>query len=107
MPSVDDGAAVPATWRVRYERPDGEQAVEQVVASAFGRPEVLRLLAAMRRDHCWLGLSFVVEPAGEPGEVAGHVCFTRGWLDAPDRLVDVLVLSPLSVAPAHQRHGAG
>jgi putative acetyltransferase len=107
MASVDDGVAAPATWRVRNERPDDEQAVEQVVAAAFGRPEVVRLLAAMRRDHCWLGLSFVVEPAGGAGEVAGHICFTRGWLDAPDRLIEVLVLSPLSVAPAHQRQGAG
>jgi putative acetyltransferase len=37
----------------------------------------------------------------------GHVSFTRGWLDAPTRLVEVLVLSPLSVHPAQQGGGVG
>ena len=41
------------------------------------------------------------------GEVVGHVMFTRSVLDAPSRLVDVQVLSPLGVLPAHQRHGVG
>ena len=33
--------------------------------------------------------------------------FTRSILDAPRRLVDVLVLSPLSVLPGHQGRGIG
>lgn len=33
--------------------------------------------------------------------------FTRNLLDAPDRLVDVQVLSPLGVAPQHQHRGVG
>ena len=32
---------------------------------------------------------------------------TRGWIDAEARLVEVLVLSPLSVAPEWQRRGIG
>ena len=39
--------------------------------------------------------------------IVGHILFTRSLLDAPRRLVDVLVLSPVSVAPAHQRRGIG
>jgi putative acetyltransferase len=35
------------------------------------------------------------------------VLFTRSLLDAPRRLVDVLVLSPVSIAPAHQGRGIG
>ena len=37
----------------------------------------------------------------------GHVAYTRSLLDAPDRLRDVLVLSPLSVDPEWQRRGVG
>jgi putative acetyltransferase len=50
------------------------------------------------------GLSLVAERAGE---VVGHVMFTRNLLDAPRRLVDVHVLSPLAVRPGHQRRGVG
>lgn len=41
------------------------------------------------------------------GRVAGHVMLSHSWLDARERLVDVLVLSPLSVAPAAQGNGLG
>jgi predicted N-acetyltransferase YhbS len=53
----------------------------------------------------WIeGLSFVAERAGR---LMGHIFFTRSLLDAPRRLVDVLVLSPVSVAPAFQGKGVG
>ena len=41
------------------------------------------------------------------GQIVGHVRVTRGWIDAELRLVDILVLSPLSVMPAFQRRGIG
>ena len=41
------------------------------------------------------------------GSVVGHVQLNRSWLDARARLVDVLVLSPLSVEPGHQGRGIG
>lgn len=41
------------------------------------------------------------------GQVVGHVMFTRSLLDAPRRLVDVLVLSPLGVLPEFHGRGAG
>ncbi|MFJ8504160.1 GNAT family N-acetyltransferase [Streptomyces avermitilis] len=50
------------------------------------------------------GLSLVAEDAGS---VVGHVMFTRSLLDAPRRLVEVQVLSPLAVAPEHQKRGVG
>ena len=50
------------------------------------------------------GLSLVAE---EGGELVGHVMFTRSLLDAPCRLVDVQVLSPVGVLPEHQRQGIG
>jgi putative acetyltransferase len=60
---------------------------------------------ALRASADWIeGLSFVAE---EGGRIVGHVLFTRALLDAPPRLVDVLVLSPMSVAPDRQRRGIG
>jgi putative acetyltransferase len=45
--------------------------------------------------------------AVEGDEVVGHALFTPSLLDAPRRLVEVGVLSPLAVSPARQRHGIG
>lgn len=50
------------------------------------------------------GLSLVAECAGD---VIGHVMFTRSLLDAPRRLVEVQVLSPLAVRPERQGEGIG
>jgi putative acetyltransferase len=89
---------------VRSERPDEEACVREVVVAAFGDESVGVLLDDLRRSAAWRGLSFVAEV---DGEVVGHVSFTRGWLDAPPRLVEVLVLSPMSVHPDHQAKGVG
>jgi putative acetyltransferase len=40
-------------------------------------------------------------------EVVGQVLYTSAIVDAPGRLVQVLVLSPLGVAPGLQRCGVG
>jgi putative acetyltransferase len=41
------------------------------------------------------------------GRVVGHVMLSHSWLDSRPRLVDVLVLSPLSVTPTAQGRGLG
>jgi len=81
-------------------------AVRRVVLDAFGRREavVADLVEALR---AFPGSEPVELVAEVDGELAGHVMLTRSLLDAPRRLVDVQVLSPLSVAPAHQGHGFG
>jgi len=56
--------------------------------------------AASARDS----LSLVAE---QDGRVAGHAMFTRSLLDAPRRLVEVQVLSPLAVLPEHHKRGIG
>ena len=89
----------------RTERPGEEGAIRRVAIAAFGRPVVGELIDGLRRSQDYVpGLSFVAELAGD---VVGHILFTRSLLDAPPRLVDVLVLSPVSVTPAHQRSGIG
>ena len=87
---------------LRGEERDVRAVVEEAVVV---QPVVGELVDTFRRSSDWVpGLSFVAEL---DGEIVGHILFTRSLLDAPPRLVDVLVLSPVSVAPAHQRRGIG
>jgi putative acetyltransferase len=81
-------------------------AVRAVVSSAFGDhgSNVVRLLDALdAANHS--PISLVAED--EHGSLAGHVQLSHSWLDAPERLVEVLVLSPLSVRPDLQGRGLG
>jgi putative acetyltransferase len=64
---------------------------------------VAGLVEALLRDDP-AALSVVAE---ESGEVVGHVLITRSLLDAPPRLVEVGVLSPLGVRPDRQGQGIG
>jgi putative acetyltransferase len=81
-----------------------EAAVGQVVTEAFGHDgeRVAALAGALRRTH---GRAELV--AEDDGAVVGHVMLSRSWVDARRALVEVLVLSPLSVAPARQGGGVG
>jgi putative acetyltransferase len=78
-------------------------AVRAVLTDAFADDGHVATLAEALLD----GPSRLALVAEANGEVAGHVQLSRAWLDAPRRLVDVLVLSPLGVAPAHQGTGLG
>ncbi|KQX50873.1 MULTISPECIES: bifunctional class I SAM-dependent methyltransferase/N-acetyltransferase [unclassified Streptomyces] len=90
-------------WTVRPER-DGEAgAVWRVVRAAFGSEAEADLVDALRRDaDAWLpGLSFVAE--APDGSVAAHALITRCLVGG----VPSAALAPVSVAPEHQRSGAG
>ena len=77
-------------------------AVHELIAVAFGDGLVADLDAALAQRS--RGAAFV---ASCKQGLVGHVRLTWGWLDARARLVDVLILGPLSVAPAWQRRGVG
>ncbi|MFI9770338.1 GNAT family N-acetyltransferase [Streptomyces sp. NPDC052415] len=92
---------------LREELPGDRQAVRDVHLQAFGDhgPVVADLVDTLRdtitpED----GLSLVAE---QDGQVVGHVMVSRGLLDAPRRLVEVQVLSPLAVQPELQKRGIG
>jgi putative acetyltransferase len=88
---------------IRDEGPDDAPAVLDVIGRAFvDEPEVPGLWSALALRPGTVGCVAVID-----GAVVGHVGLSWGWVDAPERLVDVVVLSPLSVAPPHQRHGIG
>ena len=76
---------------------------QNVIGRAFdGDPDVVALEEALAQRSDSTGHVAVVDHS-----VVGHVRITRGWIDAEARLVEVLVLSPLSVAPEWQRRGIG
>lgn len=78
--------------------------MSDVVEAAFGAEGVHLLLDDLRNSVAWLGLSFV---AVEDEAIVGHVAYSRAWVDDPRRLIEVLVLSPMSVRPDRQRRGIG
>ncbi len=100
---------VPAEATIRQQRPDSPSdlsAIREVTTLAFGDEgaKVTQLVDALQASDAYSGLSFIAE---RERRVVGHTMLTRSWLDAPQRLVEVLVLSPLSVHPDHQGQGVG
>lgn len=90
---------------VRRMRSDEWDTARSVSVDAFDDPHIGELLDALRASWAWEPeLSFV---ALVDDEIVGHVVFTHAILDAPDRLVDVLVLSPLGVRRDRQLGGVG
>jgi putative acetyltransferase len=91
---------------VRQMHPDEFGAVRALSIDAFGGDESIgTLIDALRASWAWHDeLSFVAE---FEGKLVGHVLYTRAILDAPERLIDVLVLSPVGVTPSTQRIGIG
>jgi putative acetyltransferase len=94
-------------FEVRPEQPADRESVRRVVTAAFGADDpargadVARIWESLGR-HRRAGLV-----AEEHGAVVGHVGLSDAWLDARRALVDVWVLSPLSVVPERQRAGIG
>ena len=79
--------------------------VRRVTRAAFG--DEGDVITAILRDLTAGELLRSSLVAGTDGEVVGHVALSHVWVDARDRLVDALVLSPLSVLPEHQGRGTG
>jgi putative acetyltransferase len=92
---------------LREELPDDKESVREIHLRAFGDHGlvVADLVDTLRETITPTdALSLVAE---HEGQTVGHVMFTRSLLDAPRRLVEVQVLSPLAVLPEHQGRGIG
>jgi putative acetyltransferase len=87
---------------VRAQRPEESRAVHDVVAAAFDDAAVAQLWDDLARRPRTESVVAVDDDV-----VVGHVGLSWGWVDARERLVEALVLSPLSVAPDRQRSGIG
>jgi putative acetyltransferase len=93
------------TPEIRTQRPEDRDAVHALLTEAFGGELVADLADALRASSAGAaGMAYV---AVDGGQVVGHTQLTRCWVDAPDRLVEVPVLSPLGVAATHQGQGVG
>jgi putative acetyltransferase len=92
---------------IRPERSEDHAAVDEIHRTAFAGAgaRVVALVDALRREMTAGNSAGLV--AEREGQLVGHVLFTRSLLDAPPRLVEVAVLSPISVLPADQRQGVG
>lgn len=91
---------------IRPETPDDRRAIREVHARAFGPGEpVPDLVDALRSASAPLAPRSFVATDGD--RILGHVMLSASRLDAPRRIVDVWVLSPLGVVPEAQRHGIG
>jgi putative acetyltransferase len=91
--------------RIRDATTEDAEAVGRMVTEAFGDDgaRVASLVDALgAAGHARASLVAEAE-----GQVVGHVQLNRSWLDARERLVEVQVLSPLSVAPSYQGRGVG
>jgi putative acetyltransferase len=91
------------SFEVRPEQTVDRHDVLAVIATAFGDSgddvaEIWESLGHHRRA------GLVVERGGH---VLGHVGLSQGWVDARRALVEVWVLSPLSVLPEWQGQGIG
>jgi putative acetyltransferase len=98
------------TLTIRRQRAgdaDDQTTVRDLTARAFGDTgeRVARLVEQLQGSDAFAErLSFVAERDGLP---VAHTMITRGWVDAPERLVAVHILSPVSVDPPYQRQGVG
>ena len=78
---------------VRVMRPDEYASVRTLSVSAFDDDTIGGLLDDLHDSWAWEdSLSFVAQM---DNELIGHVLYSRGFVDAPTRILDVLVLSPM------------
>jgi putative acetyltransferase len=100
-------------WGVGAASSDETAAVVAVTLAAFGDggDRVAGLVRTLVDERDAVGTAGALRAslvARDPdGEVVGHTALTRGWVDAERRLVELLVLSPLSVRPDRQGQGVG
>lgn len=95
---------MPVDIRVRDETEQDAATVATVIAAAFDHHEGVDQLWSDVRAEGHLRASLVAE---QDGEVVGHLGLSAAWLDARRALVDVWVLSPVSVRPDLQGQGIG
>src|SRR6185503_12291257 len=88
---------------IRPER-SGDPVAEVIRGAFTDEGDKIAELWAELAESDLLRASLVAE---RDGEVVGHVGLSQSWLDARRELVDVWVLSPLSVVPQEQRTGVG
>ncbi|HLW75839.1 MAG TPA: N-acetyltransferase [Bryobacteraceae bacterium] len=88
---------------VRAETPADRGAICAIQEAAFGRPDEAELVEALRSEGAAL-LSLLAEWDGLP---AGHVLFSRMWIESSEGRREAVALAPVAVLPERQRQGIG
>jgi putative acetyltransferase len=96
---------VAARTAVRVESPADVAPIAEVVREAFGREEVVELVARVRSSANYVPELALV--AARDDRVVGHTMLSYTALVDADARHQILTLSPLSVAPDAQRQGVG
>lgn len=90
--------------QIRRVNPEDAVAVADLVSLAFADDGAV---ARLWRDVVTRGLARAELVATDGARLVGHVGLSHAWLDTRASLVNVLVLSPLSVDPDRQCEGIG
>jgi putative acetyltransferase len=90
---------------VRRMRVEEFSTARRVAVAAFDDPQIGELLDLLRRSWAWDEEAAFVAVLDD--EIVGYVQYTHAIVDSPERLVPVLLLSPLGVAREHQSRGIG
>ncbi|HMK10266.1 MAG TPA: N-acetyltransferase [Acidimicrobiales bacterium] len=90
---------------IRAEQPRDAPAISRVVEAAFGKRAEALLVELLRASSCFIPELSLVAEVDE--RVVGHVMITTAWLEEGADRRPIANLSPLAVAPEHQRSGVG
>ena len=96
--------------RVRSERPNDIEAIENLLKRAFGGTEESTLVHALRASEYFVpSLSLVAGETDEEGKnrIVGYILFSRINIETRDGTIPALALAPMAVAPERQRQGIG
>jgi putative acetyltransferase len=88
---------------IREEDPRDLPAIRSINEVAFGRRDEADLVERLRAEGVVLA-SLVAEMQGRP---AGHILFSRMWIDTIAGPVPAVALAPMAVLAEHQRQGIG
>jgi putative acetyltransferase len=101
-PASSQKLPLPGQCELWIERPEDASAVDAIHASAFGRADEARMVAAVRAA----GAAAVALVAAIDGRPVGHVLFSAVTIDGSSEPAG-LGLAPVAVLPSEQRNGIG
>jgi len=77
--------------------------IRSINEAAFGRPDEADLVDGLRSE----GVVLVSLVAEVDKRIAGHILFSRMWIETPGGSVPAAALAPMAVLPGDRRRGIG
>lgn len=107
--AVANAGSADGSYLIRQETPADGARVGSVVADAFRSEVEAVLVERIRASPEFVPeMALVATPAdGDTADVVGHVMISGAVLRSAVHERRIVMLSPLAVAPAHQRRGVG